>query len=147
MPSKVTPIYLRTYVRTYVRMRKSLTQQATMARAAYKNATLDSTTCNVYTVYIPEKLGARGLVWQSLALASLVPRPSNRGGKAWYTLFAHAFNLNVNITSILIVTFANGLGLTDDVCVNKTAYACMRAIKGLTTSTPQLFPLSTSPFL
>ena len=39
----------------------------------------------------------------------------NRGGKAWYTLFAHAFNLNVNITSILIVTFANGLGLTDDV--------------------------------
>ena len=49
---------------------------------------------------------------------SLVPRPSNRGGKAWYTLFAHAFNLNVNITSILIVTFANGLGLTDDVCVN-----------------------------
>ena len=50
--------------------------------------------------------------------ASLVPRPSNRGGKAWYTLFAHAFNLNVNITSILIVTFANELGLTDDVCVN-----------------------------
>ena len=44
---------------------------------------------------------------------SLVPRPSNRGGKAWYTLFAHAFNLNVNITSILIVTFANGLGLTE----------------------------------
>ena len=48
--------------------------------------------------------------------------------------------LNVNITSILIVTFANGLGLTDDVCVNAPAYACMRAIKGLTTSTPQLFP-------
>ena len=69
------------------------------------------------------------------------------GGKAWYTLFAHAFNLNVNITSILIVTFANGLGLTDDVCVNTPVYVCMRAIKGLTTSTPQLFPLSTSPFL
>ena len=69
---------------------------------------------------------------------SLVPRPSNRGGKAWYTLFVHAFNLNVNITSILIGTFANGLGLTDDVCINTPAYACMRAIKGLTTSTPQL---------
>ena len=55
--------------------------------------------------------------------------------------------LNVNITSILIVTFANGLGLTDDVYVNTPAYACMRAIKGLTTSTPQLFPLSTSPSL
>ena len=27
--------------------------------------------------------------------------------------------------SILIVTFANGLGLTDDVCVNTPAYACM----------------------
>ena len=36
-------------------------------------------------------------------------------GEAWYTLFAHAFNLNVNIMSILIVTFANGLGLTDDI--------------------------------
>ena len=45
---------------------------------------------------------------------SLVPRPSIAEGKAWYTLFAHAFNLNVNIMSILIVMFANGLGLTDD---------------------------------
>ena len=45
----------------------------------------------------------------------------------------------MNITSILIVTFANGLGLTDDVGVNTPAYACMRAIKGLTTGTPQLF--------
>ena len=62
-------------------------------------------------------------------------------------LFAHVFNLNVNITSILIVTFANGLGLTDDVFINTPAYACMRATKGLTTSTPQLFPLSTSPSL
>ena len=33
------------------------------------------------------------------------------------------FNLNVNITSILIVTFANGLGLTDDVGVNTPAYS------------------------
>ena len=46
--------------------------------------------------------------------SSLIPRPSIAEGKAWYTLFAHAFNLNVNITSILIVTFVNELGLTDD---------------------------------
>ena len=37
---------------------------------------------------------------------SLVPRPSNRGGKAWYTLCA----------CVLIVT----LGLTDDVCVHES---------------------------
>ena len=27
------------------------------------------------------------------------------------------------------MTFANGLGLTDDVCVKTPAYACMRAIR------------------
>ena len=60
---------------------------------------------------------------QSSPLASYpgLQSPGGGGGKAWYTLFAHAFNLNMNITSILIVTFANGLGLTDDVCVNTPA--------------------------
>ena len=32
-----------------------------------------------------------------MVMSSLVPRPSNRGGKAWYTLFAHAFNLRLRV--------------------------------------------------
>ena len=63
MPSKVTPIYLRTYVRTHGWENRWLSR----LRRRERHTTQHLTRLHVmYTVYIPEKLGARGLVWQSL---------------------------------------------------------------------------------
>ena len=67
----------------------ALTPRDLLMRSWLRGYIPTNDTCSGYTDIPTVKA-----VWVE---GSLVPRPSNRGGKAWYTLFAHVLNFPQNL--------------------------------------------------